>query len=349
MPRDNSSSGSSSQDIVISTFLNSGNTCYINSFIQQLMHIGVLRGYITEFYNQGKLKEDGFCYNLYNLYRGYHREPSEIRLQTLNEYIRNQKRFGFHQHDVAELCMTLIDDIDRESSFSVGDLSLQIKDIYREAYDEWMKNIKGKYSIAKDLFCGQEIHMYQCSHCKSQIKSYQEYSILSIPIPETKTNDKTIQQCVDKYYESEMIDDYKCEKCGMKGMRKMIKSSISPKILFVQLNRFWGVQKNCCPIQIGEKLDMRSHSFSVNTSDPMATKTYSLRGFICHTGNIHGGHYYTVVRHGNQYIEIDDNVARLAPNKDAYSSQAYIAIYQVDHSRMANTDHMMERYVSNVA
>lgn len=162
-----------------------------------------------------------------------------------------------NQHDAHELIITLLDIINDSHSFiSMKPLPSHIVNISEDEYNAYdfnkrlsigikktFHNInKDGYSILKNNMYFYTSQIINCKTCSFNSISFQENSMLNLPLPEENINDNyTLYDCLDKYFNIEIMDnDYKCDKCNTTNSCNKLKKYLmtKPNDIMIYLKRF---------------------------------------------------------------------------------------------------------------
>lgn len=267
---------------------NMGNTCFINSSLQLLFNCHNLVSTIVKSENDNEtLKKYKQTFN------DYFNETTNT-LGPLILYKRYQKLnnnyFGISQEDAHEYLTFIIDDIDELS-----------KDI----------DIKNLFQISM-------ISKVNCEECKhfSKVNILEKILCLSID------NCKTLEDCFQKLYNKETLDNdnkWFCDKCNKKVCSN--KETYIDKIsnyFIICLNRF-----------VFNNNNISKNNNNIIFPNIIFTN-YELRGIIYHMGNINGGHYVcSITRDGQKWFLIDDiNIIETTYEKlEKINNNAYILLY----------------------
>ena len=306
--------------------INLGNTCFINSCLQALIHCKLFMQ--TFFKVSNKLNEETtpISYNFllicimmldigktkglryidisyfkyifgkkHPIYNGYNQNDSQefcrIFLEDLNEELNEAKN--------KKLYKALTNTANRTKSFRAREFDLNFKD--REK------------SIIIDLFYSQIITSFKCK-CGNEIYSFQKLLDFPLLLPENaKYID--IKDLFKNYFKTEMIDfETKCEKCNqIEKHKKEMKISHPPEILIISLQRINEAtqKKNECIVNFPDVLnlfDFIDHDLGTKNDD----SNYKLFSIINHQGNMNVGHYYTYVKPLNKqkWFVFNDSLVR---------------------------------------
>ena len=304
--------------------INLGNTCFINSCLQVLIHCP---DFIYSFFNQHK------SINKNNtIISAYFYEVCLLMMDTVNtqaKYIditnfknvfgKKHPTFGeYLQNDSQEFCRVLLEDISNELN------TVKNKALYRELTNtdrktkairdkEFDQNFKGReLSIITELFYSQTITTFTCE-CKASIYSFQK--LLDFPLL-LKENIKTIDimELLKIYFQDEIIDfERKCENCQkVLKHKKEIKISRPPEILILSLQRIDPVtqKKNQCVVTFPKVLDISE--FIDHELGRDKQPFYDLFAVVNHYGNIESGHYFSYIKFHQKedWYEFNDSIVR---------------------------------------
>jgi len=116
---------------------------------------------------------------------------------------------------------------------------------------KWESHLKKNPSIIDTLFSSQLKTKIQCLECKKFREIYEIFLDFSVPI--VKVNDQnnkkneptskepafSIYNCLNNFFEDEVISEYKCNFCKkIVKSKKQMSIAISPKILLIHFKRF---------------------------------------------------------------------------------------------------------------
>ena len=275
---------------------NQGATCYMNSSLQILYMTPKFRNLVnslilcdkilgnpTEFIPQG---------HKYNIVLTLQKLFSELNLlnikatktKELTEAFGWAQNEGGDQHDSQEFIRILLFDI-----------------LERILYDTPFNNIINniyKVNYISNMKCTQ------CENIKSKIES--EY-VLNLQVMNMKNLKESLYST---FGFEEIIDDYKCEKCGQKvSLKKWSKIISLPNYINFGLNRFTYDYNTFERVKLNNKfefpleINMKEFCDFSNTENNVDNKDnndedylYELYGVIVHSGTPYSGHYYSYIR-----------------------------------------------------
>jgi len=241
--------------------INEGNTCYMNSIIQILFHLPIVRSLI--FKNAFPDKEEYYAViNLQRLFYALMTETSAIRISYMFNVLGLDKKI---QHDVHEIFVNLLETIEKViTNFSDNFLGTTEQIVGEKFSDK-------EFSRKTETFCFIELPI---NNSKSLIESLENFMAVSY-----LDGDNQYQVSDDNKYDAKIALQFK----------KL------PPILFIQLKRFdynFETGELCkvnSRIEYPEKLDMTNY---LNEKD----SKFSLYGVIVHKGGHHYGHYYCFIK-----------------------------------------------------
>ena len=272
---------------------NQGATCYMNSSLQILYMTPKFRNLInslilcdkilgnpTEFIPQG---------HKYNIVLTLQKLFSELNLlnikatktKELTDAFGWAQNEGGDQHDSQEFIRILLFDI-----------------LERILYDTPFNNIINniyKVNYISNMKCTQ------CENIKSKIES--EY-VLNLQVMNMKNLKESLYST---FGFEEIIDDYKCEKCGQKvSLKKWSKIISLPNYINFGLNRFTYDYNTFERVKLNNKfefpleINMKEFCDFSNTENSGSNTDedylYELYGVIVHSGTPYSGHYYSYIR-----------------------------------------------------
>ena len=145
-----------------------------------------------------------------------------------------------------------------------------------------------------------------CKECK-----HKNIKPETSPIIEINPIFKNLKEAIIKWFEPEQLDDYTCDKCKNKNVLKQVILDSLPNIFAISLKKYH---------MIGRSDFDYPDQFIMNGSK------YSLVSVICHEGDLHGGHYYTIARNNPNSEWINYNDTRRS-KAEFLTKSAYILLY----------------------
>ena len=329
--------------------INLGNTCFINSCLQILIHCP---NFIYKFFEKKKLfnKDDtpiSFYLNeiCYSMVDTINTNASYVDITDFkNAFGEKHPAYqGYIQNDSQEFCRVLLEDINTElnevkTQSEYKELPNSDKKTKAERDEEFDLNFQEREkSIITELFYAQIISTFICE-CESTTYSFQKILDFPLLLPENTPN-IDIKELLKNYFKSEKIDfEIKCEKCEkVLQHTKEIKISRPPEILILSLQRIDQTtqKKNECLVTFPPILDMsefidKDCGFD---KEPM----YNLFAIVNHSGNIDFGHYnsYIKFKDSEDFYDFNDSVVTNI-GKDIDSFPNAYALFYVKNKNYKN-------------
>ena len=186
---------------------NIGNTCYMNSTLQALVHTEplaqyFLRGYFATDINTGNVMGHGgkmarlMARLMKELWTVDKDSISPKRFHT--EFTALAEQFsGFDQHDAQELMACILDGLSEdlnlvqskpyvENPDSDGRPDSELADIW------WSNHCKRDRSVVQSLFCGQFRSNITCGCGSYSSARFEPFNFLTLPVPEEKDQSVTV-------------------------------------------------------------------------------------------------------------------------------------------------------------
>lgn len=186
-------------------FVNSGNTCYMNSVLQCLVHYPNFLNYLTSMCDYDKKKP--FLSYLKRIYY---------------EYVNSEEKYT--SFDISPFCKLFYDYFGKFNQSDSGEYIYYLFD-----------KLQNENKMLDELLNGKiETNIY-CEHCKYSIKNVENFycSIVSLEY------DNVYDMLMSVVNSEENIEDYCCDKCKRKGnCKKKTKWLVYPNYLIIILNRF---------------------------------------------------------------------------------------------------------------
>lgn len=204
------------------------------------------------------------------------------------------------------------------------------------------------YSAIEDIFGSQFESRITCDRCGHVWATFDPYSLVPVEIDRKGL---TLYDCLDRFMSVEHLEDVMCERCS--GPERTKTTAVKqfrlwtlPKVLVVQLKRFdHTMRKIDTFIQVPKVLNLSKYVSHPRVAsqvhnNPAALQLYNLRGVVCHSGRLHGGHYTAKclrdaeAPHPAGWYSFNDQYVHRIPDEavDAtlQSPQNYIMFYEID-------------------
>ncbi|KAJ7582794.1 hypothetical protein C8J56DRAFT_955745 [Mycena floridula] len=274
---------------------NQGATCYMNSLLQSLYCTRFFRRAVYEIPTEDDHPTESVALALQRVF--YHLQTSEQPVGTteLTKSFGWKSLDSFLQHDVQEFNRVLTDKLESK-----------------------MKGTKAEGAITK-LFVGKMRSYIKCVNVASESSRMEEFNDIQLNVKGMKN----LYESFKDYVAVETLDGenkYQAEGFGLQDAKKGIIFESFPPVLHLQLKRFeYDMQRDAMvkindrhefpfEIDLGEFLDVNA-----DRSQPWV---YKLHGVLVHSGDLHGGHYFALIKPDREtrWLKFDDD--RVTPVTD---------------------------------
>ena len=258
---------------------NLSSTCYMNSVLQQIFMIYILKYAII---GASKISKDDRILK---------------ELQIVFSYLElSDKQY----YNPTNLCKTNI--------FNNRPIDVRIQQDCKEFYDSFCEslekcliNTKYKY-IVNDALMGYTYNWIKCESCDYTSSLFESFYDLSLEVKGIDNLHDSLKYLIKE----EKVEDFKCDNCLKIGnIRKRITLSKLPNTLFFHLKRFTYDSENVkiysefrFPFEINLKeYCTESHYDETNEIYQKTDDYYNyiLKGVVRHSGSAKGGHYISFI------------------------------------------------------
>jgi len=340
--------------------LNIGNTCFLNSVLQNLKNIFILTKYLFEinnFYINGFAQK--YFYLLANLINQEHTQfysPKELYSKLLEKSSIFQSG---QQNDSTFAIIIIINLLEKELKDKKKTNINNFQElIYNNNLNTEEKNklnaFINKILLKKDqkifeIFYGFNENIIQCKNCKKKNFSFQIFNVLNLPIIKNN-NDKIINlEDAINYYQEKQNNKNNCQFncCINNDIEIQTKIIGLPKILIINFKRVGELSFYNHKIKIDFNLEMGKLIHNKNYSN----YNYELIGFINHLGNEYSGHNIAFCKNffDDHWYQYNDSLIK---NVNVYDipkeaeSNGFLFFYKMKGIDITDDE---KKYLSNTA
>ena len=279
------------------SFLNTGNTCYINSVFQCFVNDIVFRNVIMRSDNSKEyytiLKT---IIELINLKEDLKSSFIKFNLEKFNELLFKNSYFTrFEQHDAHEFLLKFMDIFETE---------------------------------CKEVYYGKTKLSIKCNKCNTTKEVFEDFTTLNLNV---HLNDSEKQlhlyELFEYYLKREIHNDqnnlYYCDtcKCNTTSEQKTVLWKL-PKRLIIVFKRYSdnGIKNN-------NKIKYPINNVLIKESSSNTVFNYSLSNIIYHFGHINHGHYTNSTKINDKWYLIDDDSITENSEIILNNPNSYILVY----------------------
>jgi len=303
---------------------NIGNSCYLNSVIQCLLHCDPIRDYFvkgrfkSEINSRSKTKgkcADATSSLFEDLLNGRTSSPSSVK-SAVNRFSGLFR--GTSQEDAQEFLRwyleALHEDVQKVTS------KPRITKEAESAREAWSQYTSRENSHIVDLCVGQLRSSLTCSHCGYVSNVWDPFWDLSVPLPSGARN---VEDCLEEFRKEETLDGSekpKCEKCKeRRRMKKKFDVEKAPRVLAIHLKRFGD--------SLGYSRSKITRNISFQQDFRLGGRGYELRAVCNHSGGVGGGHYIAYGKTDAGWFEYNDSHVSKISESQLVSPNAYLLFY----------------------
>lgn len=309
--------------------VNKGNTCYMNSTLQALLHLPPLATALL------MLEPD-------QLYGRLGAKPAQ-KFDAIGEMIKLAKktisRSGSENptspisfiHDLKSYARTLVKYRQEDAHEFLRFLleSMQYGSLVRAPKTLKPFDPLRETTLVHKIFGGKLRSRVTCERCNHNSDTYD--TILDLSLDVRKSHNSTVATALEHFTSTDHLngtEKYRCEKCKMSvNATKRFTIHQAPPVLTIHLKRFTLTgQKITKQIGFGEELNLNKNVLS--EGQPM--QKYKLHAVIHHHGGgPNSGHYIASVRgsSGKRWYEMNDSSVQALRGAPVNSSSAYVLFY----------------------
>ncbi|EIM90130.1 ubiquitin carboxyl-terminal hydrolase 5 [Stereum hirsutum FP-91666 SS1] len=274
---------------------NQGATCYLNSLLQSLYCTRSFRKAVYEIPTEDEHPTESVALALQRVF--YHLQTSDQPVGTteLTKSFGWKSLDSFLQHDVQELNRILQDKLDTK-----------------------MKGTIAEGAIGK-LFTGKMKSYIKCVDVDFESSRIEDFNDIQLNVK----GNKNLMESFRDYVAVEPLEGenkYQAEGYGLQDARKGIIFQSFPPVLHLQLKRFeYDIQRDAM-VKINDRhefpFEIDLDEFLDETADRSSPWVYKLHGVLVHSGDLHGGHYFALIKPDNdtRWLKFDDD--RVTPVTD---------------------------------
>ncbi|XP_060537128.1 ubiquitin carboxyl-terminal hydrolase 8-like [Cylas formicarius] len=281
--------------------VNIRNTCYMNTVLQCLKCVPVMRNifsfsshYENLITREPPLIIHPFANVIRELWEGTESQkklfvPQEFYLAVCS--LEPIYRQGNHE-DCMEFFLFLFNQLNQDCAYDI-----EAKRITIEREKAWYEHLQGRTSIWVDLFYHQFHVTRICEACGLKADTYEIDNTLMVSFPNNSSCEH-LNQLIEYTMSKQKILDFKCTKCDHLGVYMSKNIVVEPEILVIVLKRYY---------QTSWQETKKSNRFiNFDLTMKFGRCTYRLYSMAEHQGTMSAGHYYAHGYLDNKWVELND-------------------------------------------
>jgi len=274
---------------------NQGATCYMNSLLQSLFCTRYFRRAVYQIPTEDDVPSESVALALQRVF--YHLQTSDQPVGTteLTKSFGWKSLDSFMQHDVQEFNRVLQDKLESK-----------------------MKGTPAEGAINK-LFLGKMKSYIKCVNVDFESSRTEDFYDIQL-------NVKGMANLYDSFKDYVAVETlegdnkYQAEGLGLQDAKKGVVFQEFPPVLHLQLKRFeYDIQRDAM-VKINDRhefpFEIDLAEFLDETADKTQSWLYKLHGVLVHSGDLHGGHYFALIKpdRDTRWLKYDDD--RVTPVTD---------------------------------
>ncbi len=323
---------------------NIGNTCYLNSALQNLKNTFLLTEYLLTKYhsfdaNGFTIKYSELVANLINQEENQYYCPNKFH-SKLSE-LAPMFKLG-QQNDSNFTIIFILNLLEKETKLIKPIIDFKSSKKFTEnerIIFEQFKNkiLEKRNSPIIDFFYGCQEDIFKCENCHNLNNNFQLFNVLNLSIINQK--DKKIYSLQDaiKYYQTKQIHinekDFCCSNCNEKNISTQSLLICLPKILIINLKRI-GEGNNFYNHNLNIPMILNMEELIENGNYYDNKYEYELTGFIKHLGGAYSGHNIAICKNffDDFWYEFNDSKVSSIQNSSYYNYNHYNKNNMIDTS-----------------
>ncbi|KAH7107494.1 cysteine proteinase [Auriculariales sp. MPI-PUGE-AT-0066] len=274
---------------------NQGATCYMNSLLQSLYCTNYFRRAVYQIPTQDDTPSQSVALALQRVFYNLQTSDQPVGTNELTKSFGWTSLDSFMQHDVQEFSRVLMDKLEAKMKGTIAD------------------------GTVTKLFVGKMKSYVKCIDVDFESSRVEDFNDISLNVKGMKT----LRESFLDYISVETLDGdnkYQAEGHGLQDAKKGIVFESFPPVLHLQLKRFEYDMQRDTMVKINDRFEfpfeIDLQEFLHSEADTSQPWVYRLTGVLVHSGDLHGGHYFALIKPDRQtrWLKFDDD--RVTPVTD---------------------------------
>ncbi|PVG02230.1 putative ubiquitin-specific processing protease 21 [Serendipita vermifera] len=274
---------------------NQGATCYMNSLLQSLYCTRYFRKAVYQIPTESDTASESVALALQRVFYGLQTSDQPVGTNELTKSFGWKSLDSFMQHDVQEFNRVLQDKLESK-----------------------MKGTAAEGAINR-LFVGKMKSYIRCVNVNFESSRSEEFYDIQLNVKGMKN----LRESFQDYVSEETLEGdnkYQAEGHGLQDAKKGVIFQSLPPVLHLQLKRFeYDIQRDAM-VKINDRhefpFEIDLEEFLDESADRSEPHIYKLHGVLVHSGDLHGGHYFALIKPDREtrWLKFDDD--RVTPVTD---------------------------------
>ncbi|GAA5845854.1 hypothetical protein JCM11251_002927 [Rhodosporidiobolus azoricus] len=273
---------------------NQGATCYMNSLLQSLFLTNTFREAVYQIPTEDDTT-DTVPLALQRVFFNLQTSDQSVGTTELTKSFGWKGFDSFLQHDVQEFNRVLCDKLETKMKGTVADGAI------------------------KKLFSGTMKSYVKCINIDFESARTEDFYDIQLNVK----NLKNLEESFRDYIQVETLDGenrYNAEGFGLQDAKKGVIFESFPPVLHLQLKRFEYDMQRDQNVKINDRhefpLEIDLEPYLDAKADRSESHLYKLHGVLVHSGDVHGGHYFVLIKPSpdGRWLRFDDD--RVVPVTD---------------------------------
>lgn len=302
---------------------NLGNTCFMNSILQTMLHNIPLKRYFLAPDSPFHLPKT--CART---------RAGEIcmtcEIDTLFCQMNSGAKSPFAPHRLLEAVWRNSKDMAGYEQQDAHEFFVTIRNALHLHLEGTMFNCQ---CIVHRIFSGVLQSDVTCIQCGHVTETFDPFLDISMDIPADSAS-LQLTDCIHRFTRSEKLQSgsYVCNSChqNQQEIMKRLTFRSHPAILTIHLKRFeHGLASTKIDTSVLFTSSLDIAPYMTETPHPSEARNYQYHLFsvVSHVGSLDSGHYTSFVRHRNEWFWVDDGCVTACTETDVYKSSVYMLFY----------------------
>ena len=239
---------------------------------------------------------------------------------------------SFDQNDASEFITILLESfhesIKTKKVMTIeGKPESELDKIAINSMKSWISFFKDNYSYVIQTTYSQLLSKINCPLCNYVTYNHDPIQIITLPV---KNDYTSIYDCLNLFTQENILDtnnEWKCDQCNQYVNAKEQKILWNAShVLIIQFKLYNNsLLKINNSIDFPDILDISNYNINYNNTN----NNYKLYGICCQSGNINGGHYYSICynKFDNQWRKYNDSSVSNVSLNSVFNEAPYCLFY----------------------